>query len=117
MHPDSVIEIEGLTVEFRTESGPVTAVHDLSMTIRRGETVVLVGESGSGKSVTALAIMQLIRRPAGRIRSGAILFRGKDGKVRDLAQQPEREMRRIRGSDIAMIFQEPMTTLDPVFNI
>jgi oligopeptide transport system ATP-binding protein len=117
MHPDSVIEIEGLTVEFRTESGTVTAVRDLSLTIRRGETVVLVGESGSGKSVTALAIMQLVRRPAGRIRSGAIHFRGKDGIVKDLARLPEREMRRIRGSDVAMIFQEPMTTLDPVFNI
>ena len=117
MHPDSVIEIEGLTVEFRTEYGPVTAVRDLSLTIRRGETVVLVGESGSGKSVTALAIMRLLRHPAGRIRSGAILFRCKDGKVRDLARQPEREMRRLRGSEIAMIFQEPMTTLDPVFNI
>ena len=117
MHPDSVIEIEGLTVEFLTESGPVTAVRDLSLTIRRGETVVLVGESGSGKSVTALAIMQLVRRPAGRIRSGSIRFRGKDGIVKDLARLPEREMRHIRGSDVAMVFQEPMTTLDPVFNI
>ena len=117
MHPDSVIEIEDLSVEFRTESGIVTAVRDLSLTIRRSETVVLVGESGSGKSVTALAIMKLVRHPAGRIRSGAIRFRCKDGKVRDLVGQPEAEMRRIRGSDIAMIFQEPMTTLDPVFNI
>ena len=117
MRPDSVIEIEGLTVEFRTESGTLAAVRDLSLTIGRGETVVLVGESGSGKSVTALAIMQLVRRPAGRIRSGVIHFRGKDGIVKDLAKLPEREMRRIRGSDIAMIFQEPMTTLDPVFNI
>jgi oligopeptide transport system ATP-binding protein len=116
MHPDSVIEIEGLTVEFRTESGTLAAVRDLSLTIGRGETVVLVGESGSGKSVTALAIMQLVRRP-GSIRSGVIHFRGKDGIVKDLAQLPEREMRGIRGSDIAMIFQEPMTTLDPVFNI
>jgi oligopeptide transport system ATP-binding protein len=117
MQPDSVIEVDDLTVEFRTEFGTAAAVRNLSLTIRRGETVVLVGESGSGKSVTALAIMQLIRRPAGRVRAGAIRFRGKDGLVKDLAQLPEREMRRIRGNDVAMIFQEPMTSLDPVFTI
>jgi oligopeptide/dipeptide ABC transporter ATP-binding protein len=117
MGPNSVIEVEDLTVEFRTEFGTAVAVRNLSLTIGLGETVVLVGESGSGKSVTALAIMQLVGRPAGRITSGAIRFRGKDGVVRDLAQLPERELRTIRGNDIAMIFQEPMTSLDPVFTI
>ena len=117
MHPDNVIEVEDLTVEFRTEFGTVAAVRNLSLSIRREETVVLVGESGSGKSVTALAMMRLVRRPAGYIRAGAIRFRGKDGVAKDLARLPEREMRRVRGNDIAMIFQEPMTSLNPVFTI
>ena len=117
MHPDSAIEIENLMVEFATEFGTVAAVRDLSLTIRRGETVVLVGDSGSGKSVTALAIMQLVRRPAGRVRASAISFRRRDGPVVDLARLPERQMRRLRGNEIAMIFQEPMTSLNPVLTV
>ena len=77
----------------------------------------MLAKSGSGKSVTALAMMRLVRRPAGYIRTGAIHFRGKDGVSKDLARLPEREMRRVRGNDIAMIFQEPMTSLNPVFTI
>jgi oligopeptide transport system ATP-binding protein len=115
--PDNVLEIENLSVEFGSEFGPATVVRDLCLTIGRGETVVLVGESGSGKSVTALAIMQLVRRSGGRVKAGEMRFRGKDGVVKNLARLRERDMRRIRGNDIAMIFQEPMSSLNPVFTI
>ncbi len=108
---EALLSVERLTTVFDLASGPVPAVDDVSFEIRQGETLGLVGESGSGKSVTAFSIMRLVQ-PPGRIRSGRIRFRG-----RDLLQLPEREMRAVRGADISLIFQEPMTALNPVFTI
>jgi peptide/nickel transport system ATP-binding protein len=108
---DVLLNVEGLTTVFDLPSGAVPAVDDVSFEIRRGETLGLVGESGSGKSVTAFSIMRLVQRP-GRVQSGRIDFRG-----RDLLQLSEREMCGVRGADISLIFQEPMTALNPVFTI
>ena len=107
-----VLAVEGLAVEFSTAAGTVRAVDGVSWSVGAGETLALVGESGCGKSVTALSIMRLLARPAGRITGGRVLFGG-----RDLLALPEGEMRAIRGRDIAMIFQEPMTSLNPVLTI
>ena len=107
-----LLSVCDLSVEFDTERGVVAAVSDFSYTLRAGETLAIVGESGSGKSVGALAVMQLIPNPPGRITSGEIVFDG-----RHLLQLDEKQMRRIRGNDIAMIFQEPMTSLNPVLTV
>ncbi len=112
-----LLEIKDLRVEFATEDGTFAAVDGVSLHVDRGETLVVVGESGSGKSVTSLAVMRLIAEPPGRIAKGSIRFTGKDGRERDLVTSPESEMRRIRGNDIAMIFQEPMTSLNPVYTV
>ena len=106
-----LLRVEDLVTEFRTSDGVLRAVDKVSFSIRPGQTLGLVGESGCGKSVTALSIMRLISRP-GRIASGSIYFDG-----RDLIDIEENEMRQVRGSDIAMIFQEPMTSLNPVFTV
>jgi len=106
-----MLQVSHLTAVFDTPRGPVTAVDDVSFELREGETLGLVGESGSGKSITALSIMQLVE-PPGRVTAGRILFKG-----RDLLSLSERQMREIRGADIALIFQEPMTALNPVFTI
>jgi oligopeptide/dipeptide ABC transporter ATP-binding protein len=106
-----LLSVEGLTTVFDTPSGSVPAVDDVSFEILPGETLGLVGESGSGKSVTAFSIMRLVQ-PPGRIRSGRLRFNG-----RDLLELSERDMRQIRGAEIALIFQEPMTALNPVFTI
>jgi peptide/nickel transport system ATP-binding protein len=106
----ALLEVSDLVTEFRTEHGTVRAVDQVSFEIRAGETLGVVGESGSGKSVTALSIMRLVASPPGRIASGAVRYRG-----RDLLDLPERDMREIRGHKISMIFQEPMTSLNPVF--
>jgi oligopeptide/dipeptide ABC transporter ATP-binding protein len=106
-----MLTVEHLTTVFDTATGPVAAVNDIDFEIRAGETLGLVGESGSGKSVTALSIMRLVRRP-GRIASGAIRFKG-----RDLLTLDERDMRAVRGAEISLIFQEPMTALNPVFTV
>jgi peptide/nickel transport system ATP-binding protein len=117
-----VLEISGLTVSVRGEDGQRPVVSDLSLTLARGETLCIAGESGSGKSMTALAIMQLLPQPAARIDSGTIRLRARDrgdvdrGAI-DLAVLDERRMRHIRGDRIAMIFQEPMTSLNPVLSI
>jgi peptide/nickel transport system ATP-binding protein len=108
---DVLLSVEGLTTVFDLPSGAVPAVDDVSFEIRHGETLGLVGESGSGKSVTAFSIMRLVQ-PPGRVGSGRIRFRG-----RDLLQLTEREMCGVRGADISLIFQEPMTALNPVFTI
>ena len=111
---DKLIEVKNLVTEFRTEDGIVTAVNDVSFSINKGETIGIVGESGSGKSVTSLSIMRLIPDPPGKITGGQILFHDDKGTV-DLVALPEKKMREYRGNDIAMIFQEPMTSLNPVF--
>lgn len=107
-----LLEIENLVVEFHGRNGITRAVDGLSLRISEGETLALVGESGCGKSVSALSILRLLQEPAGRIVSGRISFEGQD-----LARLSEREMRAIRGRHIAMIFQEPMTSLNPALTI
>lgn len=112
-----VLEISGLSVSVRSEDGERPVVSKLSFSLSRGETLCIAGESGSGKSMTALAIMQLLPQPAARIESGTIRLRDIDRGDIDLAGLDERRMRRIRGDRIAMIFQEPMTSLNPVLSI
>jgi len=109
---DSLIQIKNLSVEFQTDDGAVRAVKNISFDIPRGKTVGLVGESGSGKSVSSLAIMRLIPNPPGKVTSGEIIYEGKD-----LLKLPEAQMRKVRGDRISMIFQEPMTSLNPVFTV
>ena len=108
----NLLSVKNLTVEFTTPEGVVRAVNNVSFDVPMGKTVGLVGESGSGKSVTSLAVMGLIPNPPGKITGGQILFEGKD-----LVNISENEMRKIRGNEIAMIFQEPMTSLNPVFRV
>ncbi|MFT4524232.1 MAG: peptide/nickel transport system ATP-binding protein [Bacteroidia bacterium] len=115
MEDRKLLEINNLVTEFTTDGNTLKAVNDVSFTLNRGETIGIVGESGSGKSVTSLSVMRLIPDPPGRISGGEILFHKGDGEVIDLVSIPEKEMRAIRGNDIAMIFQEPMTSLNPVF--
>ncbi len=108
----SLLEIADLGVSFDVGGGSVKAVDGLSLTVHPRQTLALVGESGCGKSVTAMTVLQLIPRPPGRIRRGSILFEG-----RDLLSLNEKQMLSVRGGDIAMIFQEPMTSLNPVYTI
>ncbi|AWR87013.1 ABC transporter ATP-binding protein [Meiothermus taiwanensis] len=117
MDEKRLVDVKDLKVHFFTDDGVVKAVDGVSFHIDKGETLAVVGESGSGKSVTSLAMMRLIPNPPGKIVGGQMLFRGKDGKVRDLAKEDEAAMRKIRGNDIAMIFQEPMTSLNPVYTV
>ncbi|ESW73407.1 ABC transporter ATP-binding protein [Mesorhizobium sp. C277A] len=112
-----VLSIANLSVSVRGEDGERIVVSNLSLTLARGETLCIAGESGSGKSMTALAIMQLLPQPAARISSGMIRLRDGNRGDTDLATLDERQMRRIRGDRIAMIFQEPMTSLNPVLSI
>ncbi len=112
-----LVRVEGLTVDFATEDGRFTAVDDLDFVIAAGETLAIVGESGSGKSVTSLALMRLVEFGGGRIAKGRLLFRGRDGRESDLATRSVEAMTEVRGNDIAMIFQEPMTSLNPIFTI
>jgi ABC-type dipeptide/oligopeptide/nickel transport system ATPase component len=109
---EPLLVVEDLSVAFDTKRGPVRPVNGLSLSVFPGQTLAVVGESGSGKSVTAMSILRLIPQPPGRIVGGQILFDG-----RDLVALPEHEMRRVRGKDIAMIFQEPMTSLNPVYTV
>ena len=110
-----VLSVEDMSVRFSTSERVVDAVKNLSFHVERGETLAIVGESGSGKSVTSLALMRLVEYGGGRIVGGRMLFRRRDDRVLDLASAPDAAMRGIRGADIAMIFQEPMTSLNPVF--
>jgi peptide/nickel transport system ATP-binding protein len=111
---ERLIDVKNLRTEFSTEDGIVVAVNDVSFSINKGETIGIVGESGSGKSVSCLSIMRLIPDPPGRITGGEIIFHDEEGPV-DLVKVPEKKMRNYRGNDVAMIFQEPMTSLNPVF--
>jgi oligopeptide/dipeptide ABC transporter ATP-binding protein len=107
-----LLEIKDLNVAFDTDRGQIRPVRDVSLAIHPGQTVAVVGESGCGKSVTAMSILRLIPQPPGKVLGGQIMLEG-----RDLLKLPEHEMRRVRGKDIAMIFQEPMTSLNPVYTI
>lgn len=107
-----ILDIQGLSVDFDTGHGCVHAINDLSFQISEGETVALVGESGSGKSTAAMSILRLIPDPPGRIVGGSVNFDGSN-----LLELPDEEIRRIRGRDIAMIFQDPMMALNPVYTI
>lgn len=109
---EKILEVKDLRVQFKTDRGIATAVNGVNFDLEKGKTLGIVGESGSGKSVTALSIMRLIPSPPGNISSGEILFNGQD-----LVKTPLDSMRKIRGNKIAMIFQEPMTSLNPVFTV
>jgi len=107
-----LLEIQDLQTHFVTDAGTVRAVEHVSLKVRKGETLGIVGESGCGKSVTALSVLRLIPNPPGKIVGGRILLEG-----RNLLELPEKEMRKVRGGSISMIFQEPMTSLNPVFTV
>ena len=116
--PDErVLDVSGISVQFATSERVVTAVRDLSFHVDRGETLAIVGESGSGKSVTSLAAMRLVENGGGRITQGSMIMRRRNGKLVDLTRASGHTMRSIRGADMAMIFQEPMTSLNPVFPV
>ncbi len=116
MEKQPLLEVKNLVTQFKTEEEYIKAVNDISFTLHKGETIGIVGESGSGKSVTSLSIMQLIPNPPGKITSGEIIYHTKDGRTVDLVKTKKDEMRHYRGNEIAMIFQEPMTSLNPVIN-
>lgn len=109
---ESLLDIQNLQVVFRTDQGPVHAVNGLNLSIERGKVTALVGESGCGKSVSALSILRLLESPPAETSAGRILFQGKD-----LLTIAMKELRQVRGNQIAMIFQEPMTSLNPVFTV
>jgi len=115
MKKKALLEVNNLVTEFRTEDQTLRAVNDISFVLNKGETIGIVGESGSGKSVTALSIMNLIPNPPGRIASGEIIYHSKNKGEVDLTKISAKEMRSFRGNEIAMIFQEPMTSLNPVY--
>ena len=112
MPPDPLLEVDTLSVSFVTDAGRANVVEEVSFALRSGETVGLVGESGCGKSVTAMSIMRLIPSPPSHVEGGRILFQGDDVLALDNG-----EMRAVRGDRIGMIFQEPMTSLNPTFSI
>ncbi|MFO1061272.1 MAG: ABC transporter ATP-binding protein [Dongiaceae bacterium] len=114
---DIQLAVDDLRVTFRTDRGTVPAVQGVSFAVRRGETLALVGESGCGKSVTSLAAMRLTPAPPRATVEGSVALRGRDGGMRELLALPEAEMRQVRGNEIAMIFQEPLTSLNPVHNV
>ena len=116
-NPDNVLEVDGLHTYFFTDAGTVKSVNGVSFDVPAGKTVGVVGESGCGKSVTSLSIMQLVQRPQGQIVQGEIRLNMGDGKAYDIAQTPIEKMQDIRGGKVSMIFQEPMTALNPVFRI
>ena len=109
---NTLLQVQNLQVEFKTRRGTALVLGGVDFEVRRGETLCVVGESGCGKSMTALALLRLIPQPPGRIRAGRVLFQGED-----LLQASEARMREVRGNRISMIFQEPMTSLNPVFTV
>ena len=114
-HP--LLTVQDLRVRFTTDEGEADAVDGVSFEMHEGETLAVVGESGSGKSVSSLAMIGLVPRPPGEVVGGRVLFRGRDGEVRDLLRLSPRALRRIRGNEIAMVFQEPMSSLNPVYTL
>ena len=114
---EAVLRIEDLRTYFHTDAGVVRAVNGVTLSVAEGETLAIVGESGSGKSVTGLTIMRLLARTPGRVEGGSIRFRARDGKVVNLLDLSEDRMAELRGRDIAMIFQDPMSSLNPVFSV
>ncbi|MFK3924538.1 dipeptide ABC transporter ATP-binding protein [Serratia liquefaciens] len=115
--PQRVLSVRDLSVQFQQQGDTVEAVRNLSFDLDRGETLAIVGESGSGKSVTSLALMRLVEQGGGNIVSGTMPFRRRNGEVLDLALARQGTLRTVRGADMAMIFQEPMTSLNPVFPV
>ncbi|MBT7578911.1 MAG: ABC transporter ATP-binding protein, partial [Candidatus Marinimicrobia bacterium] len=115
MSENMLTEIQELETVFSTDEGTVKAVDKVSFSLEKGRTVGVVGESGSGKSVTSLSLMRLIPNPPGRIVGGRLKYHSRSKGLVDLTEVPENEMREFRGNEIAMIFQEPMTSLNPVF--
>ena len=111
---ESLLEVKNLVTQFKKDDQYTLAVNDVSFTVNKGEIIGIVGESGSGKSVTSLSVMRLIPNPPGKITGGSILYTTRNGRQVDLTALSEEEMRSLRGSEIAMIFQEPMTSLNPV---
>ena len=109
-----LLKFKNLVTEFNVEGKTLTAVNNVSFDLNRGETIGIVGESGSGKSVTSLSAMRLVPSPPGQISSGEILFYNKSGVPTNLISLSEKEMRTFRGNELAMIFQEPMTSLNPL---
>jgi len=114
---DVVLSAEGLKTWFHSRDGIAKSVDGVTFDLARGETLAIVGESGSGKSVTSLSIMGLLPKPAGRIEAGKILFRDRQGVQHDLAHASAATLQKIRGAEIAMIFQEPMTSLNPLYTV
>lgn len=114
MEHQTLLEVKNLVTQFKTETGFVNAVNNISFTLQSGKTIGIVGESGSGKSVTSLSVMRLIPNPPGKIAGGEIIYHSKTGESIDLVKLSDDEMRKFRGNEIAMIFQEPMTSLNPV---
>ncbi|SQJ23515.1 Glutathione import ATP-binding protein GsiA [Serratia rubidaea] len=115
--PQRVLSVRDLRVRFHSEDAVVEAVHGVSFDVDRGETLAVVGESGSGKSVTSLALMRLVEQGGGQIVGGSMTLRRRNGDILDLAAARPRTLRTLRGADMAMIFQEPMTSLNPVFPV
>ncbi len=112
MDNEIILKINNLTTSFNTEAGKINAIDNVSFELKKGKTLGLVGESGCGKSVTALSIMRLLPKPTGNIESGQIIYND-----RDIVKLSPDEVHEIRGSKISMIFQEPMTALNPVYKI
>jgi oligopeptide/dipeptide ABC transporter ATP-binding protein len=112
MNNETILQVQGLMTEFRTERGIVNAVNDVSFSLERGKTLGIVGESGSGKSVTNLSILKLIQYPPGRITAGKVIFKGEN-----MFERSEEEIRTVRGKHISMIFQDPLTSLNPVIKV
>ena len=116
MEKEILLQVKNLVTEFKSDNELIKAVNDISFTLHKGETIGIVGESGSGKSVTSLSIMQLIPNPPGRVSGGEILYHSKKNGIKNLRTLSNQEMRAYRGNEIAMIFQEPMTSLNPVYS-
>ena len=116
-NPENVVEFDNVHTFFFTDIGTVRAVDGVTFEIPKGKTVGVVGESGCGKSVTSLSLMQLVQRPQGQTVEGSIRFDSGDGMVYDIAKTPTEVMQLLRGDKMSMIFQEPMTSLNPVFRI